>query len=126
MREILQALNATAGIRGSMVMTQDGIVAASALGPDLEEDVVAALASALLTAIRRALATVAPDDRLSQFILTASDGKIVFVNLDMAYLVVVAKRDMALATTMVEIQSAAHRITHRRASTVLRAAAHAR
>ena len=120
MKRILEELNRTAGIRGSMVMTQDGIMAASALGPDLEEDVVAALASALLTAVKKSFNQAAPGESLSELILTASDGKMVFVDLGNAYLVVVAKRDMALAATMVEIQSAAHRIKNRRVSTVQR------
>ncbi len=120
MKRILEELNRTAGIRGSMVMTQDGIMVAAALGPDLEEDVVAALASALLTTVKRSFNQIAAGESLSELVLTASDGKMVFVDLGNAYLVVVAKRDLALAATMVEIQSAAHRIKNRRASTVQR------
>ena len=120
MKRILADLNRTAGIRGSMVMTQDGIMAASALGPDLEEDVVAALATALLTTVKKSFHHVAAGESLVEFILTASDGKMVFLDMGLAYLVVVAKRDMALTTTMVEIRSAAHRIKNRRASTVQR------
>ncbi len=118
MKAILQKLNETAGIRGSMVMTQDGITAAAALGPNFEEDVVAALASAILTSIRQSLRQVEMNATLSQFVLTASDGKMVFVNLGNAYLLVVAKRDMELDTTMVEIQSAAHHINNRAAHLV--------
>ncbi len=125
MKRILEELNRTAGIRGSMVMTQDGIMAASALGPDMEEDVVAALASALLTTVKKSFNQLAPDEGLGELVLTASDGKMVFMDLGNAYLVVVAKRDMALAATMVEIQSAAHRIKNRRVSTVLRQSAKA-
>ena len=114
MKKILETLNQTAGIRGSMVMTQDGIMVAAALGPDLEEDVIAALASGLLTRMNRSLNQIGTDDELCEFIVTASAGKIVFKNLGNAYLVVVAKRDMELEITMVEIQSAAHRIKNRR------------
>ena len=97
-----------------MVMTHDGIMAAAALGPDLEVDVVAALASALLTSTKKALSRIAEGENLTQFVLTASDGKMVFVDLGNAYLVVVAKRDMELDTTLVEIRSAAHHIRNRR------------
>lgn len=126
MKRILEELNRTAGIRGSMVMTQDGIMVAAALGPDLEEDVVAALASALLTTVKRSFNQIAAGESLAELVLTASDGKMVFIDLGNAYLVVVAKRDLALAATMVEIQSAAHRIKNRRASTVQRHTAAAR
>ncbi|HNS00066.1 MAG TPA: roadblock/LC7 domain-containing protein [Planctomycetota bacterium] len=126
MKRILKELNRTAGIRGSMVMTQDGIMVAAALGPDLVEDVVAALASALLTTVKRSFNQIAAGESLSELVLTATDGKMVFLDLGNAYLVVVAKRDLALASTMVEIQSAAHRIKNRRASTVQRQTAAAR
>jgi len=116
MKEILHRLNDTAGIRGSMAMTQDGIMVASALGPDLEEDVVAALTSALLLAFRRSLHQLGFREEVREFIITASDGKMVFVNLGNAFLVVVAKKDLELASTMVEIRSAAHRIMNRRVS----------
>lgn len=119
MKEILEALNSNAGIRGSMVMTHDGIMAAAALGPDLEEDAVAALASSLLATVKVTLRDLVHEGNLTQFILTASDGKMVFVDLGNAYLVVVAKRDMELDTTMVEIRSAAHRIVNRGAHIAL-------
>ena len=94
-------------------MTPDGIMAASALGPDLEEEAVAALASSLLTTITHALRSFFPDEILSQFSMTSSDGKMIFVNLRNAYLVVLAKRDMQLDTTLVEIHSAARQIKNR-------------
>ena len=47
-REILQELNQSVGVRGSSVVTRDGIVVASALTAELDEDAVAAMASALV------------------------------------------------------------------------------
>ena len=78
MREILEELNQTAGIRGSMVMTHDGMVAASDLGLDLEEEVVAALASSLLIAVTKSLQDFSPDDSLTQYVLASSDGSFGF------------------------------------------------
>ena len=118
MKHILEKLNKIAGIRGSMVMTQDGIMVAEALGPDLEDDVVAALASALLVGINKSLTVTETDEKVEELILTASDGKMVFINLENAYLVVMAKHNMEIATTMVEIKSAAHKINNRRPTDV--------
>ena len=115
MKRILEKLNSVAGIRGSMVMTQDGIMVASALGQDQEEDVVAALASSLLTTVSSSLRTLTPEETLTQFVLSSSDGKMIFVNLENAYLVVLAKQDMVLDTTLVDIRSAAHHIKNRAA-----------
>jgi len=123
MKEILLKLNENPGIRGSMVMTQDGIVAAAALGPDLEEEVVAALSSTLLTAVKRAVHEVTPEEDVTAFVLMATDGKLVFLDLDNAYLVVVTKRDLELNTTMVEIESAGKRIRTRGGQRALSSAA---
>ena len=45
MVSILEELNKEIGIIGSIVVTPDGMVVASALGPDLDDETVAALAS---------------------------------------------------------------------------------
>ena len=114
MLEILNDLNEVAGVKGSMVVTQDGIVVHSALGNDLEQETVAAVSSAMIQSARRAM------DRLGQktftrFILTSSWGRMVFVDLEIAYLVVITSQNIKLDVILIEIDSTAYRIRHRRA-----------
>ncbi|MEN8148782.1 MAG: roadblock/LC7 domain-containing protein [Planctomycetota bacterium] len=109
MREILEGLNESVGIRGSMVVSDDGMVIASSLGRQLDEEKVAAMASNAVMSIRRALAKQELPN-FSRFTLTASHGKLVFTDTGIAYLVVVMDRNIDLGPTDIEIESAAMRI----------------
>jgi predicted regulator of Ras-like GTPase activity (Roadblock/LC7/MglB family) len=108
-RKILDGLNETIGIRGSMVVSGDGMVIASCLGRQLDEEKVAAMASNAVMSIRRALGKQGLPD-FGRFTLTASHGKLVFTDTGIAYLVVVMDRNIDLGPTDIEIESAAMRI----------------
>ena len=109
MRRILKGLNEVVGIRGSMVISGDGMVIASCLGRQLDEDLVAAMASNAVMSVQRALTNVGVGN-FSRFTLTASHGKLVFTDTGIAYLVVVMDRNIDLGPTDIEIESAAMRI----------------
>ena len=48
MQDILEQLNQVAGVKGSMVVTKDGVVVSEALGPDLDTVTVAAVSSHMI------------------------------------------------------------------------------
>ncbi len=110
---ILEELNKEIGVIGSLVVTQDGIVVASALGPDLDDDTVAALASNAIIAAKKAMAQLG-DNNCYRFILTAVHGKMVFEDIGIAYLVVVTHQNIPLGQTQIAIKGAAYKIRHRR------------
>ena len=109
MKEILQALNRSVGINGSMIVTTDGVVVASQLGGQLEEERVAAVASLLIRSLRRSLeqARVGP---LHKCVLTASQGKLVIVEAGSAFLIVATDASIRLDVTLLDIEAAARRI----------------
>jgi len=114
MLDIISDLNKVAGVKGSMVVTQDGIVVSAALGSELQQEVVAAVSSQMIQTSRRAM------DRLGhksfkRIILTSSWGRMVFVDLEIAYLVVITSQNIKLDVILIEIDSTAYRIRHRRA-----------
>ena len=110
MRKILKGLNELVGIRGSMVVSHDGMVIAACLGKPLDEDKVAAMASNVVMNIRRTLESHGgmSFDRMT---LVSSHGKMMFTDTGIAYLVVVMDRNISLGPTSLEIQSAAMRIS---------------
>jgi predicted regulator of Ras-like GTPase activity (Roadblock/LC7/MglB family) len=114
MKKILEKLNQEVGILGSMVITPDGIMVSAALGGNLEEDRVAAIVSSLLVSVRRCLAELKTPGRLASCVLNADGGKILFYDMDTSFLVVVAKSDIKLDTTVVPVRSAIHKIKNRR------------
>ena len=114
MRHILKELNEETDIVGSMVITQDGIMVAAALGRDFEEDVVAAFASSLLVSMKRGLSEVKAHSDLTSCILTGDQGKISFFDMKNSYLVVVTDTDTKLDGRVDAIQRAIHKIQNRR------------
>ena len=114
MQEILSELNREAGVVGSMVVTPDGMVVAAELGPSLDEDTVAALAAYMLGGVKNAMAMTG-EQTATQFEVTSDFGRMVFLDVGPAYLVVVTHQNVNVDQTMIAIRSAAYKITHRRA-----------
>ena len=110
MKEQLEKLNGIPGVQGSMVITRDGIMVAAALGPELHEDAVAALSSSLMLTLKRSFDPVGIDLDPEEMVLTAQDGKLVFLDLGNAFLVVVTKPQLRLSSGLVEIRSSARKI----------------
>jgi predicted regulator of Ras-like GTPase activity (Roadblock/LC7/MglB family) len=112
--EILNDLNKVAGVKGCMVVTQDGIVVSSALGSDLDQEAVAAVSSALIQTARNSLGKLGLKP-FKRFIQVSSWGRMVFIDLEIAYLVVITSQNIKLDVITVEIDSTARRIRNRRA-----------
>lgn len=109
MQEILDRLNQVAGIKGSMVVTEDGYVVTDALGPDLEKETVAAVSSHMVKSSERMLDSL-DRGKFSRFTLTSTYGRMIFVTLGAGYLVVITKMDIKLGDILIEIESSARRI----------------
>lgn len=105
---ILDRMNHGVGVRGSMVVTGDGVVVATALGHDLEEDRVAAMASSVIRSTQHALTSL--DGSFDRFILTAVHGRMVFFDVGPAFVVVLTEKNINLEATLLEIDAAARKI----------------
>ncbi len=109
MKELLKSLNEGVGIRGCLVMTRDGVVVASSLGDDLEEETVAALASSILIALMK------PEKGLelgeaARFTLSAKHGRLIIEIMESLVLVVVTDKDIHLDITLLEIAGMGRRL----------------
>ena len=109
MRRILKDLNCVPGIRGSMIVSHDGMVIAASLARPVDQDRVAAMASTMILMTRRALERNGLHS-FSRLTMTASHGNMVFADTGIAYLVVMLERNLELGPTDIEIESAAMRI----------------
>lgn len=96
-----------------MVITRDGIMVVAAIGEELREDAVAALSSSLAITLKRSLDPVGLEIDPEEMILTAEKGKLVFLDLGRAYLVVVTQPNLRLETDMVEIRGVARKLRDR-------------
>ena len=109
MQRILESLNQVAGVKGSMVVTKDGVVVAAALGADMSQEVVAAVSSHMIQVADRGLQDLHRGN-FEQLTLTSAHGRMVFVNLEVGYLVVITKMEMKLGQVLIEVESAARKI----------------
>lgn len=112
MIDILRRLNHGVGVRGSMIVTPEGIVVAADLGGELEEDRVAAMASSVIQETQRCLGKVNLG-QFSEFVLTSVHGKMVFHDIGVAFLVVLTDKGINLDHTLIEIRGAAFKIKSR-------------
>ena len=108
-KDTLQELRRTAGVKGAALLTTDGLVAAEALDERFPSDVVAGLASYLLMTTNRSLEEGGLGS-CSQFVLHATHGRAVFVALDDSYLVVLFDQFADVDAARTEVQEAVQRI----------------
>lgn len=109
MREILDELGERFGVRGSLLVTRDGVIVASRLGDGLDSESVAALASAVISSAARSV------ERLSlgamrRMVLTASCGRLLFEPIGDLVLVVATETGIELDHMRLEIAGPARRI----------------
>lgn len=109
MLEVLEHLNGIPGVKGSLVMTPDGIVVASNIEDHLDDETTAAHLGQAVTRTHRLLEAGAFPP-LVEMVLVATRGKIVIVNLESCLLVVVTNQFIDLDVGVLEIKSAAMRI----------------
>ena len=109
MDHILNDLNQAVGVFGSMVLTHDGEFVTGRLGKNLNQDITAAVAADMIKGCHNSLQPLGKSE-FSQVMIEAMDGKIVIFDTGPAYLFVVANQNIHLNVTILDIQSAAHRI----------------
>ncbi|BBM83841.1 roadblock/LC7 domain-containing protein [Candidatus Uabimicrobium amorphum] len=111
MQKILQQLNQEVGVKGSMIVEQDGLPAVTELGKELDGEIVAAMASSTIRSTKRALQLL-NQSKFDRIILMAAHGRMVFVDLDPApaILLAVTDKNINIDLTILAIDGAAIRI----------------
>jgi len=105
-QNILATVGDMSGVVGSAVLTNDGIVVASDLGPSLAADVIAGLSSFLISTTRRSLRDAGMGD-FSRLVMSATHGKVVLMDLGEAFLVVLIDQLADINASGDELQRAA-------------------
>lgn len=105
MYQVLNDLNKTPGITGSMVVGNDGIVIAADLATGFEGETVGALAASITTNIQKSLDRLRTSP-LSQVTIEADDGKMFFTDAGPGILVVTAEKDVNIGLIRLEIKNA--------------------
>lgn len=114
MYQILEELNKTSGITGSMVVGNDGIVIAADLNTQIEEETIGALAASITSNIQKSLEKM--DARpLKQITIEAENAKLFFFDATIGILVVVAEPEVNIGLVRLEIKNAISKLNNQEA-----------
>lgn len=112
MYEILEELNKTQGITGSMIVGQDGIVIAADLRSGIQDETIGAMASAIATSVQKSLDKIKLTP-FRQVTVEASQGKLFLTDVGIGTLVVTAESQVNLGLVRLEIKNASNRLKNR-------------
>lgn len=105
MYDVLTQLNKTNGVTGSMVVGADGIVIAADLNSQVEDDTVGALASSIVSTVRRSLDNMGSGD-FSQITVEADNRKMFLADAGIGTLVVTTDSRVNIGLVRLEIRNA--------------------
>ena len=117
MEAILNKLEKEAWVRGSMIVSNEGMVVLERLSGDLDRDAVAALAGDLVTEVTGGLKE-AGHEPFRRIVLSATTGDLVVVDCGTVYLVVITAAGSE--SFYIEIDSAAQQLKRVAPSTTMR------
>ena len=109
MYEVLNELNKTPGITGSMIVGNDGIVIAADLVAGLESETVGALAASITANIAKSLGRLKAEP-LRQVTIEADNAKLFFTDVGLGILVVTTEKEVNIGLIRLEIKNAMSRI----------------
>lgn len=105
MYDVLDDLNKTSGITGSMVVGNDGIVIAANLDESFESEAIGALAASITTNIQKSLDRL-KSTPLKQVTIEAEQGKLFFTDAGLGILVVTTEKQVNIGLIRLEIKNA--------------------
>ncbi|MGB8656380.1 MAG: roadblock/LC7 domain-containing protein [Candidatus Zixiibacteriota bacterium] len=109
MYEILEELNKTTGINGSMIVGQDGIVIAADLNTQLSDDALGASAASIVSTVKKSMERLS-NERLRQITIEAGKGKLFLTDVGIGILAVTTDPQVNVGLVRLEIKNAAEKI----------------
>jgi uncharacterized protein len=109
MYQILEELNKTTGINGSMIVGQDGIVIAADSNSNLQDEAVGALAASIVDTVKKSMVRLS-NENLKQITVEASKGKLFLTDVGIGILAVTTDPQVNVGLVRLEIKNAAEKI----------------
>ena len=108
---ILSGLKKTGGVKGSAVISRDGLIVASDLSENVDADTFAAMSAAMQGAAETA-ASELKQGNLKQIIVEADKGKVITTSAgEKTILVILASPDINLGLALIELGRASGKIS---------------
>jgi predicted regulator of Ras-like GTPase activity (Roadblock/LC7/MglB family) len=109
MYEILEELNKTAGVSGSMIVGQDGIVIAADMDTKVQDEAVGALAASIVSTVQKSMSRLS-NDALKQITVEAGEGKLFLTDVGVGILAVTTDSQVNVGLIRLEIKNAAEKV----------------
>ncbi len=109
MYQILEELNKTNGINGSMIVGKDGIVIAADLKDNLQDEAVGASAASIVDIVKKSMERLS-NENLKQITVEASKGKLFLTEVGIGILAVTTDPQVNVGLVRLEIKNAAEKI----------------
>ena len=109
MYNILDELNKTSGVKGSMLVGNDGIIIAADLDSRLEDETVGAMAASIMSNVTKALERLKQHD-LERVTIEADAGKIFLNDAGVGILAVITEPQVNVGLIRLEIKNAVTQI----------------
>jgi predicted regulator of Ras-like GTPase activity (Roadblock/LC7/MglB family) len=109
MFQILEELNKTTGINGSMIVGKDGIVIAADLKDNLQDEAVGASAASIVDTVKKSMERLS-NENLKQITVEASKGKLFLTDVGIGILAVTTDPQVNVGLVRLEIKNAAEKI----------------
>jgi predicted regulator of Ras-like GTPase activity (Roadblock/LC7/MglB family) len=109
MYNVLGDLNKTSGVKGSMLVGNDGIIIAADLDTRLEDETVGALAASIMSNITKALERL-NQENLDKVTIEADAGKIFLSDAGIGILAVITEPQINVGLVRLEIKNAVSQI----------------
>ncbi len=113
MYQILEGLNKTSGITGSLLVGSDGIIIAADLDTRFQDETVGALAASIVSTVDKSLEKLQATS-FKQVTIEAERGKLFLTDVGVGVLVVTAEPDVNIGLVRLEIKNAQQRIKERK------------
>ena len=114
MYQILEELNKTSGITGSMLVGSDGIVIAADLETQLEDEAVGALAASVMSVVEKSMHKLKKKP-LRQITIEAEKGMMFLTDCGKGILAVTTEPDVNIGLVRLEIRNAMSQIKEKKA-----------
>lgn len=112
MYQILEELNKTTGITGSMLVGNDGIIIAADLDTRFQDDTVGAMAASIISTVQKSMERL-KSTHLKQVTIEAEQGKLFLTDVGFGILVVTTEPSVNVGLVRLEIKNTASRIKER-------------
>ena len=109
MQEVLEELNKTSGVNGSMIVGKDGIVIAADMRTQLQDEEVGALAASIISTVQKSMSRLS-DDALKQVTVEASNGKLFLTDVGIGILAVTTDPQVNVGLIRLEVKNAAEKV----------------